>query len=71
MVVPNPAIPPGQVVVHALLLPPGAPNQWGAATSIGNGGQLPANVPQPTSPQAENADRLLRVRLVQTCLLDK
>ena len=30
MVVPNPAIPPGQVVVHASLLPPGATNQWGA-----------------------------------------
>ena len=29
MVVPNPAILPGQVIVHASLLPPGAPNQWG------------------------------------------
>ena len=45
MVVPNPAIPPGQVVVHASLLPPGAPNQWGAATTIGNPGQLPPNPP--------------------------
>jgi len=46
MVVPNPAIPPGQVVVHALLVPPVAPNQWGAATTIGNPGQLPPN-PRP------------------------
>jgi len=45
MVVPNPAIPPGQVVVHASLLPPGAPNQCGAATTIGNLGQLPPNSP--------------------------
>jgi len=45
MVVPNPAIPPGQVVVHTSLLPPGAPNQWGAATTIGNPGQLPPNPP--------------------------
>jgi len=45
MVVPNPAIPPGQVVVHAQLLPPRAPNQWGAATTIGNPGQLPSNPP--------------------------
>jgi len=45
MVVPNPAIPPGQVVVHASLQPPGAPNQWGAATTIGNPGQLPPNPP--------------------------
>jgi len=45
MVVPNLAIPPGQVVVHAWLLRPGAPNQWGAATTIGNPGQLPANPP--------------------------
>jgi len=45
MVVPNPAIPPGQVVVHASLLPPGAPNRWGAATSIGNPGQLPPYPP--------------------------
>jgi len=44
-VVPNPAIPPRQVVVHTSLLPPGAPNQWGAATSIGNPGQLPPNPP--------------------------
>jgi len=29
IVVPNPAIPAGQVVVHALLLPPGTSNQWG------------------------------------------
>jgi len=46
MVVPNPAIPHGQVVVHASLLPPGAPNQWGAATTIGNPGQLPPNPPR-------------------------
>jgi len=46
MVVPNPAIPPGQVVVHASLLPPGAPNQWGAATTRGNPGQLPPNPPR-------------------------
>ena len=45
MVVPNPAIPPRQVVVHTLLLPPGAPNQWRAATTIENPGQLPANHP--------------------------
>jgi len=45
MVVPNPGIPPGQVVVHASLLPPRAPNQWGAATTIGNPGQLPPNPP--------------------------
>jgi len=45
MVVPNPAIPPGQVVGHASLLPPGAPNQWGAATTIGNPGQVPPNPP--------------------------
>jgi len=45
MVVPNPAIPPGRVVVHASLLPPGAPNQWGATTTIGNPGQLPPNPP--------------------------
>jgi len=45
MVVPNPAIPPGQVVVHASLLPPGATNQWGAATTIANPGQLRPNPP--------------------------
>jgi len=45
MVVPNPAIPRVQVVVHASSLPPGAPNQWGAATPIGNPGQLPPNHP--------------------------
>ena len=45
MVVPNCANPPGQVVVHALLLLAGAPNQWGAATTIGNPGQLPRNPP--------------------------
>ena len=45
MVVPNPSNPPGQVVVHASLLPPGAPNQWGATTTIGNPGQLPPNPP--------------------------
>ena len=46
MVVPNPAIPHGQVIVHASLLPPGAPNQWGPATTIGNTGQLPPNPPR-------------------------
>jgi len=45
MVVPNPAIRPEQVVMHASLLPPGAANQWGAATTIGNQGQLPPNHP--------------------------
>jgi len=45
MVVPNPAIPPGQVVMHGSLLRPGAPNQWGAATTIGNPGQLGPNPP--------------------------
>jgi len=45
IVVPNPAIPSVQRVVHASLLPPGAPNQWGAATTIGNPGQLPPNPP--------------------------
>jgi len=45
MVVPSPAIPPRQVVVHASLQPPGAPNQWGAATTIGNPRQLPPNPP--------------------------
>jgi len=45
MVVPNPTIPLGQVVVHAWLVPAGAPNQWGAATTIGNPGQLPPNPP--------------------------
>ena len=45
MVVQNPAIHPGQVVVHALLLPPRAPNLWVAATTIGNPGQLPPNPP--------------------------
>jgi len=52
MVVPNPAIPPGQVVVHASLLPPGAPNQWGAATTVGNPGQLPPNAAQVNVPAA-------------------
>jgi len=32
--------------VHVLLLPPGAPNQRGAATTIGNPGQVPPNPPQ-------------------------
>jgi len=50
MVVANPAIPPGPVVVHASLLPPGAPNQWGAATTIGNPGQLPPNPPRANVP---------------------
>ena len=45
MIVPNPTIPPEQVVVHASLLPPRASNQWGAATTIGNPGQLPPNPP--------------------------
>jgi len=36
VVVPNLAIPRGQVVVHAWLVTPGAPTQWGAATNIGN-----------------------------------
>jgi len=45
IVVPNPAILPRQVVVHAPLLPPGAPNQWGAATTIGNPGELPPSPP--------------------------
>jgi len=45
MVLPNPAIPSGQVVVGTLLLQPGAPNQWGAATTIGNPGELPPNAP--------------------------
>jgi len=45
MRVPNPAIPPGEVIVHAALLPPGAPNRWRAETTIGNPGQLPANPP--------------------------
>ena len=45
MIVPSPVILPEQDVVHASLLPPGAPNQWGAATTIGNAGQLPPNPP--------------------------
>ena len=45
MVVPNPAIRPGAVDVHVSLLPPGAPNPWRAATTIGNPGQLPPNPP--------------------------
>jgi len=45
MVVPNPTISPGQVIVHASLLLSGVPNQWGAATTIGNPGQLPPNPP--------------------------
>jgi len=58
IIVPNPAIPPGQVVVHASLLPPGAPNQWGAATTIGNPDQLPPNPPPaqvPAGGQLEQA----------------
>jgi len=43
--VPNAAIPHGQVVVHASLLRPGAPNQWGAETTRGNPGQFPPNPP--------------------------
>jgi len=46
MVVPNPAIPFGQVVLHASLPAPGAPNQWGAGTTIGTPGQLPPNPPR-------------------------
>jgi len=45
MVVPNPAIPPEQVVVHASLLPPGATNQQGSVMTIGNPGKLPPNPP--------------------------
>jgi len=45
MVVPNPTIPPELVVLHVSLLPPEAPNQWVAATTIGNPGQLPSNPP--------------------------
>jgi len=45
MVVANPGIAPAYVVVHASLLPPGAPNQWGAATPIGNPGHIPPNPP--------------------------
>jgi len=45
MVVANRAIPPGQVVVQASVLPPGAPNQWGAAMTIWNTGQLRPNPP--------------------------
>ena len=45
MVGPIPAIPPGYVVVHPSLLVPGAPNQWRAATTIGNPAQLPPNPP--------------------------
>jgi len=45
IVVPNSAIPPGQVIVHASLLTPGAANQCGAATTIGNPGQLHPNPP--------------------------
>jgi len=58
IVVPNPAIPPRQVVVHASLLPPGASNQWGAATTIGNPDQLPPNPPPaqvPAGGQLEQA----------------
>ena len=50
MVVANPSIPPGQVIVQALLLQAGAPKQCGAATSIGNAGQLPPNPPPPQVP---------------------
>jgi hypothetical protein len=53
MIVPNPAIPPAQVVVHASLLPPGAPNQWGAATTIHNPGQLPQNIPAANLPAGQ------------------
>ena len=45
MVVPNHTIPPGQVIVHTSLLPPGSTNQWKAATNIGNPGQLSLNPP--------------------------
>ena len=53
MRVPNPLIPPAQVVVAVSLLPPGAPNQWGAATTIHNPGQLPQNVPQANLPAGQ------------------
>ena len=45
IVVPNPAMPRGQVIVHTSLLRPGARNQWGAAMSIGNPGQHPLDPP--------------------------
>jgi len=45
MGVPDPPIPPRQVVVHPSWLPPGAPNHWGAATTIVHPGQLPPNWP--------------------------
>ena len=50
MVVPNPAMPSEQVIVYASLLPPGAPNQCGAARPIGKPGQLPPNPPQAQVP---------------------
>jgi len=45
MIVPNSAIPPGQLIMHISLLPPGATKQWEAATTIKNPGQLPPNAP--------------------------
>jgi len=41
MVLPNPAIPPGQVFMHGALVQPGARNEGAAATTIGNPGQPP------------------------------
>jgi len=45
MLLASSAIPSGLVVVHTSLQPPVAPNQWWAATTIGNPGQLPPNPP--------------------------
>ena len=45
MVVPDQAIRPGQVIIHASWLPPGAPNHWGAATAIWKPGQPAPNTP--------------------------
>jgi hypothetical protein len=53
MIVPNPAIPPAQVAVHESLIPPGAPNQWGAARTIHNPGQPPENVPPGNLPAGQ------------------
>jgi hypothetical protein len=53
MIVPNPAIPPAQVVMHESLLPPGAPNQSGAATTVHNPGQPPQNVPPGNLPAGQ------------------
>jgi len=53
IVVPNRTIPPGQGVVDASLLWPGAPNQGEAAITIGNTGQLPPNPPLAHVPRGE------------------